>query len=331
MDKPRVSIIGLGLIGGSIGLALKADTKSVEIVGHDLEHRIGKLAKKKGAVDRNTLNLLDACEGADLVVIATPITAIRETLKLIGPHLKRGCVVTDTATLKEPVLAWAAETLPAGVSFVGGDPLLSPGAQPEDLATAQGLDAARADLFQDALYVLCPSAETSPRAVKRVTDMLSLLKARAFYVDAVEHDGMRASVAGLPVMTSLALMLQASESRGWQEARKLADHILGAVTAPLSSDATTLSAEALLNADHLLPRIDALVRDLIRLREWIATDDDALQDAFDQAESARSRWLIDRKEGKWEEELSEVDVKGTLGSLGNMLGVGSAGRKPKDE
>jgi prephenate dehydrogenase len=332
MAKPRVSIIGLGLIGGSIGLALRSGTQSVEIIGHDLDPGIGSLAQKKGAVDKSTVNLIGACEGADLVVIATPITAIRETLELIGPHLKQGCVVTDTATLKEPVLTWAAETLPRGVSFVGGDPLLNPSSKPEDLAAAQGFDAAHVDLFQDSLYVLCPAADTSPRAVKRVTDMITLLKARAFYVDAVEHDGMRAAVDGLPKLTGLALMQQASESSGWQEARKLADHVFGASTASLAGDAALRTSEALLNAGHLLPRIDALVRELTRLREWIALENaDALQEAYDRADSVRTRWLLDRDEGAWEEELAELGIKGTLGSLGDMLGVGFRDRKPKDE
>jgi prephenate dehydrogenase len=332
MTQPRVTIIGLGLIGGSIGLALKSSTKSVQVVGHDLEPGIGRLAQKRGAVDRSALNLLDACEDADLVVIAAPIMAIRETLELIGPHLKQGCVVTDTATLKEPVLAWAAQTLPAGVSFVGGDPLLKPDSVPDELAAAHGLEAARPDLFEGALYVLCPSADTSPRAVKRVTDMIGLLKARAFYVDPIEHDGMRAAVEGLPMMASLAIMQQASGSPGWQETRKLADHVFGAATASLVGDPQNQSVEALLNADHLISRIDALVRDLIHLREWIATDNtEELQRAFTQAESARTRWLIGRNEGRWEEETADLGIKGTLGSLGDMLGAGFLDRRPKDE
>jgi prephenate dehydrogenase len=332
MSKPRVTIIGLGFIGGSIGLGLRSNTTSVEVIGHDIEPGIGKLAQKKGVVDRSSLNLLNACEDADLVIIATPITAIRQTLELIGPHLKRGCVVTDTATLKQPVLAWATETLPAGVAFVGGDPLLHPNTQASDLTASAGLESATADLFKDALYALCPSAETSPRAVKRVTDMINLLKARAFFVDSIEHDGMRAAVDGLPLLTSLALIQQAVESPGWQEARKLADQVFGMVTAPLAGDATTQSAQVLLNAHHLLPRIEALIHGLTCLREWTATQNaEALQQAFGRAASARTRWLADREAGKWEEEIAAVDVKGTLGSLGDMLGFGLSGRRPREK
>jgi prephenate dehydrogenase len=289
------------------------------------------LAKKKGAVNESTRNLIDACLGADLIIIATPITAIRETLEFIGPHLKQGCVVTDTATLKVPVLRWAAETLPDGVFFVGGDPQLNAAVQATDLMERPGLDGARSDLFKGAFYFLCAPPETSPTAVKRVSDMVSLLQGRPFFVDPVEHDGMRSAVDGLPALTSLALMREVSGSPGWREARKLADHTFGMVTAPLSGDAAIKREEVLLNATHLLPRLDALIHQLRGFREWLAEEDAAAFDeAFGRAVSVRARWLVDREKAEWEEELGEDDTKDMLGSFGGMLGLGARRRKPKD-
>jgi prephenate dehydrogenase len=162
--------------------------------------------------------------------------------------------------------------------------------------------------------------------------MISLLKARAFYVDAVEHDGMRAAVDGLPQLASLALMQQATGAPGWQEARKLADHVFDAATAILIDDAASQSTQALLNADHILPRIDVLIHELTRIREWIAAGNAAaLETAFDQASSTRSQWLIDRAKGTWEEEPADLGVKGTLGSLTDMVGFGLGNRRRKDE
>ncbi|MCP4515874.1 MAG: prephenate dehydrogenase/arogenate dehydrogenase family protein, partial [Delftia sp.] len=112
MNKPCITIIGLGLIGGSIGLALQASGKAIHVVGHDIAPGVSRLAQKKGVVNKSNLNLPSACENADLLIIATPITASRETLADIKPHLKPGCVITDTAVLKGPVLAWAEEILP---------------------------------------------------------------------------------------------------------------------------------------------------------------------------------------------------------------------------
>jgi prephenate dehydrogenase len=313
-------------------LGLTAGAKTIHIVGHDIDSGKGKLAQKTGAVHESRVNLIDACQDADLVILAIPITGIRETLEFIAPHLKQGCVVTDTATLKKPVLAWAAETLPDSVPFVGGDPLLSPNLRPTDLTPLQGLEQARADLFQDGLYALCPTTKTHPAAVKRVSDMINLLNARPLYVDPVEHDGMRAAVEGLPTLVGLALMYQVSASPGWQEARKLADHIFSMATASLADDAELQRASLLLNADHLLPRVDAMIQGLAQLRDWIATKNaPALEDVIDQAVSARARWLTDRAKGDWDEELAELGISGTLGSLGNMFGLGSGRRQPKED
>lgn len=332
MAKPKVAIVGLGLIGGSIGLGLKASSKNIYVVGHDIDHGVGRQAKKVGAVDDSALNLINACDDADLVIIATPLSALRETLGYIGPHLKPGCVVTDTTTIKAPVLRWAAETLPAGVAFVGGDPLLKPDATPDRLAVRAGLESARADLLHGALYVLCPSAETPPAAVKRVTDMASLLKAHAFFVDPVEHDGMRAMVDGLSVVTGLALMRLTSGSPGWLEARKLADFAFGTATAPLAGNIESNRAQVLDNADHLLPRLDAYIQELSGLRKWIADDDtEALTAAFEQATADRAAWLKDWMEGNWVKDENEPEIKGTLGSFGDMLGFGLGKRKSKEE
>jgi prephenate dehydrogenase len=321
MDKPCISIIGLGLIGGSMGLALRASGKDLHVVGHDQDPGLSKLARKMGAVDEGRFNLPHACEDADLLVIATPITALRETLADVSPHLKPGCVVTDTAPLKGPVLAWAEETLP-GVPFIAGLPVVNPAAQPTSLMDPQGLESARADLFQDALYALCAPPQADPKAVKRVTDMVNLLGARPFYVDQAELDGIQAVTKILPALLNLALLQVISQEPGWREARKLADHIFGMSTAPLAEQAASQRAQALLNAQHLLPRLEALVNQLTQLDQWIRHKDaDSLEQAFERASLLRRRWLVDRARGEWEEEITELILPGALDSLGNLIGL----------
>ncbi len=316
MNKPCISIIGLGLIGGSIGLALQASGKDIHIVGHDAAPGVSRLAQKKGAVDKGNRNLPNACKNADLVIIATPIAAIRETMADIKPHLKPGCVVTDTAALKSPVLAWAEEIMP-DVPFVGGVPVINPAAQPISLMDPQGIESARADLFQNALYVLCAPPQTSPNAVKRVTDMANLLQARPFYVDPTELDGIQTTIKILPALLNLALLQAVGREPGWREARKLADHVFGMATAPLAEQ----DAQAFLNAAHLLPRLDALVSELAQLRQWIKEKDAAaLEQAFEQAASIRQRWLVDRARGEWEEETAKPPLPKAMDSLGNLIG-----------
>jgi prephenate dehydrogenase len=162
--------------------------------------------------------------------------------------------------------------------------------------------------------------------------MIHLLQARPFYLDAAEHDGLRASVEGLPALASLALMTGVSESPGWREARKLADHIFGMATASLIGDAENQRDQTLLNADHLLPRIDDMMAGLKRLRELVTTKDaTALEEAFDQALLARNRWLSARARAEWEEESAKIDMPGSPGALGSLFGMGRIQRKPKED
>jgi prephenate dehydrogenase len=98
MSKPRIAIVGLGLIGSSIGLALSREQRDFEIVGHDKSNTAASQAKKLGAVDKVEWNLINACEGAGLVILALPLGAIRETMQALAGELATGAVVLDTAT-----------------------------------------------------------------------------------------------------------------------------------------------------------------------------------------------------------------------------------------
>ena len=121
MDK--ITIIGTGLIGTSLGMALKKAQIKAEIVGSDRDRGIANRAQKMGGADSTESNPIRAVKGAKVVVIATPIMTIEEIMKLIGPELDEGCVVTDTGSTKASVLKWAEEHLPSKVSFVGGHPM----------------------------------------------------------------------------------------------------------------------------------------------------------------------------------------------------------------
>ena len=116
----NITIIGMGLIGSSIGLALKKAQLDLNIVGTDRDRGVANRAQRRGAADSIEPNLLTAVRGARLVIIATPVGAIEEIMKIIGPELDDGCVVTDTGTTKVQVLRWAEQHLPSTVNFVGG-------------------------------------------------------------------------------------------------------------------------------------------------------------------------------------------------------------------
>ncbi len=123
-NKLQISIIGLGLIGASAGLALRRHADKVTVVGHDRDTGVAGRAKSAGAVERTEWNLINAASQADRILLALPANEIRETLKVIAGDLRAGCLILDTADVKAPVLQWAAELLPAEVGFVGGHPIV---------------------------------------------------------------------------------------------------------------------------------------------------------------------------------------------------------------
>ena len=112
--KPRVSIVGLGTIGSSLGLALRQAGVVSSVIGHDKDPGVASLARKLEAVDKTHWRLIPACEDADLVVLAIPMGAVKETLEAIAPTLRDGCVVLNTAPLMTPILDWVGEHLPEG-------------------------------------------------------------------------------------------------------------------------------------------------------------------------------------------------------------------------
>jgi prephenate dehydrogenase len=295
--KPRVSIVGLGLIGSSIGLALRKAGVTSVVIGHDSSHSAGNEAKRIGAVDKAKWNLISACEEADLVILAAPVRAIEESLKVLGPNLRPGCVVLDTASVKEPVMAWAAASLPEQVHFVGGNPILSKATRGQ-----WGVEHARADLFEGGLFCLIPAPATDPEAIQLVSNMVSILGAKPLFLDAVEHDGLLAAVEHLPTLFSLAMLETVIDQPAWRELRKVAGPAFESSTQLVTANSVAHSDLSVLNRENVVRWIDALSASLGSLREVLSEGEvDPLDDRLLHAFEARQKWLHDRGEGQWYE------------------------------
>lgn len=324
MSKPRIAIVGLGFIGGSIGLALHQAEAELEVVGHDRERTAANQARKIGAVDKTDWNLISACEGADLIVMAIPVGGIKDTLAAIGPYLKPGCLITDTASIKSPVVEWAAEILPKEVHFVGGDPIVG------DVGTSGGIDAARADLFSGAIYCLTPTAGAAPDAVRLASDFVYLLGAKPYFLDPVEHDGLMAGVDHLPFVLSAALMGVTAESLSWREMRRLAGGAFENATRFVSADSTTYRDACLVNGENIVRWIDACSGKLGELKETIlAGDAEELGQLFEEAMIARQKWLKAREQGSWEGQPPEIPGMGSF--MGQLFGLGRLGKRREQD
>ncbi|MCS7177947.1 MAG: prephenate dehydrogenase [Anaerolineae bacterium] len=292
----RITIIGLGCVGSSIGLALRKREPSLEVIGHDIDPTVARKAAQRGAVSKTHWNLPAACEQAAMVILALPLPAVRETLGVVGPHLEEGCVVTDTATLKVPVLEWARKSLPAHVRFVTGLPIPGPKAPVNE--PLMGADAARADLFEDGFYCITPAADTDPDAVTALLGLIQAIGARPLFMDPIECDGLQAGAADLPTFIAVALLRTLVESPGWTDMRKLLGYHFALLTGPVVADAAAWRMETLLNRENLLRRLDMFLEEVSRIRQWLLENDEqALESAYTQAAWGRARWLQERARG----------------------------------
>lgn len=324
MTRPTITIVGLGLVGTSIGLGLRREKEEeFDLIGHDRDFGKARDVRKRGAVNKLDWNLISACEKADMVVIATPLEGVRTTLELAAEYLKEGCVVIDTANLKGPVMSWAEEHLPDSVSFVGTDPIVAP--------SGQGAEAADPDLFQDALWCMCPSPRAAPEAVKLVSDMIYLLGAKPYFLDPFEHDGLVGGVEHLPMVLSAALLRLTFGATTWQELRKVTGSPYESVTLLPSTDANFYRDILLHNRDNVLRWLDLYVEELHAIKGLVAASDpEALAEAFDQAVDARILWLEQRKEGYPDLAMEKTEIPTMGGFMGNLLGLGALRRSPED-
>jgi prephenate dehydrogenase len=282
----RIAIIGLGLIGGSIGLALKSQKlDGIEVVGTARTRDTNTRAKKIGAIDRDIPDPAQAVRGARLVIIATPILAMKPIFEEIAPALAEGAVVTDAGSTKGNVLAWAKETLPAHAQFVGGHPMAG--------KESQGIDAADPALFHDKTWVLTPGPDNSEQALRTVLGLVHTCGANVLYMDAQEHDSYVAAISHLPLALSSALFSVAFSSSAWPELASLASSGFRDTTRLASGSPEMAHDIAMTNRENLIHWIDRFQSELSRLRETIAAGESKeVLEAFAKPQFERDNYML---------------------------------------
>jgi prephenate dehydrogenase len=325
----QISIIGLGQIGASVGLALKEKKDMLQRIGNDIEVNVGRQAEKIGAIDRHEVNLLRLIKDADLVVLSLPLNQMRETLELIAPGLRENCVVMDTGSAKEAVAAWAAELLPQGRHYIGLTPVLNPAYLHEvDL----GINAARPDLFQGGLMAIVAPPQADSAAIKLAADMTRLLGALPLFADPLEVDGLMAATHLLPQLMASGLLNATVDQPGWREGRKFAGRAYAEATAPaiLPGDAKSLSVTALLNRENTLRVLDSAIAALSAIRNDIDRNDEAsLDERLSRARKGRETWWKGRQSMEWVSESAPGVKMPEMPSMFSRL-FGTGGKMPKD-
>jgi len=294
----------------------KSGEGALEVVGFDTDLDQQHYAKKIGAVDRAEWELGKAIRDADLVVVFTPVRAIKEVFTDITPHLKNGAVVTDTGSTKVDVLKWAGEALPNTVSFVGGHPMAG---------KAQSIEAAEADLFKGATWCVTPAVSADDPAIRNVLGMIAALGAEPYFLDPGEHDAYVAGISHLPFVLAAALMNSLAKDSSWRDMKSL--------TAGGFRDMTRLSAGspdmhrdiAITNREALVRWIDSYQAALSDVRAMLAADNEetvtGLTAFFTEARDSRAEWATQTtREGELlQGTQAELSKEGFGDQMGRML------------
>jgi prephenate dehydrogenase len=198
----KITIIGVGLIGGSLGLALKEKKPNFKIVGIDKQKIIEK-AIARGAIDEGTANFKEGIKEADIVIIATPVKTILNILTQINPFLKKGCLVTDTGSTKGQIVERADKVLSKDIFFIGGHPMAG--------SEEYGIESANPHLFQDRTYILTPTKKSNLIAIEKIFSLIKMIGANRLILNPLEHDRIVGAVSHLPQIIAVSLINMVSE------------------------------------------------------------------------------------------------------------------------
>ncbi|MHC4982819.1 MAG: prephenate dehydrogenase [Planctomycetota bacterium] len=219
-EVKHVTIIGVGLLGGSAALAIRAHDPAVTIAGVGRRHSSIKEALRLGIVDTAHLDATEVVKATDLVILATPVGAFEKHLRAIGPVLRRGAVVTDVGSTKGRVVRMAERVLGKGGPFVGSHPMAG--------SEKKGVGFARGDLFMGATCIVTPTSHTPKRVTRRVEKLWQSLGMRTVRMNPTAHDKAMAQVSHLPhMLASLLMMLPAKSglevsATGFRDATRVA-------------------------------------------------------------------------------------------------------------
>jgi prephenate dehydrogenase len=311
----QVTIVGIGLLGSSLGLALKRLSPAPRVIGCDLSGDARREASSKRAVDRATSNVVDAVQGSDLVVLATPVRAIELVMEEIAPVLAPGTVVTDTGSTKRQIVDWAARYLPQNVSFVGGHPMTG--------RTTAGTPGPAAELFENAVYCISTPPSAEAKAVENIVKMVEALGSTPYFVEPDEHDGLVASVSHLPYVVSTAIMRIAATDRGWREAKTIAAGGFATATHLTDGNPRMFADICLTNREQVARQLSRLIDELADLREAVEQGDEAIYNRFLEARVMHDEWLAGRSADESPPTYSTEDLKPSSlffpSKLGNFL------------
>jgi len=283
----KLVVIGVGLIGGSLAMALRRAGMVRHVTGCGRKRDNLELAQKLGIVDDWTLDLNEAVQEADVVLVAVPMGAYESVFSALNGVLPDGAIITDAGSTKQHALQVAKSSLDDPARFVPAHPLAG--------TEKSGAGAAFADLFDKKLCIVTPDATTDAAAVARVEAMWQAAGSSVLSMPAAEHDEFLAAVSHLPHLAAFALVnavRRSADQGGEHDPFRFAAGGFRDFTRIASSSPEMWRDIALANRDALLAKLDALQAELGNMRSLLeAGDADGLLNEFAEAKEARDAWL----------------------------------------
>lgn len=283
LGNSRITVVGLGLMGGSLAAALSENRVCRQVKGVARRQWSIDQALRRGWIDHGTLDLQRGVSGADIVVLATPVRTIIQLIGRIGPWLRQGCLLMDVGSTKRQVIA-AMEDLPPGVEPVGGHPMCG-----KELS---GLEAAEPGLYEGAAFILTPLARTSPAALELARKLVRAVAGHPLVLEAERHDRLVGAVSHLPYCVAAALM-QTVEEVGAED-----DRLWDLVASGFRDTSRLAASEVTMMRDILLTNRE-VVAELLRhyqgqIHRWLTTleaEDDSELERMMQGLCSRRRGL----------------------------------------
>jgi len=281
----KAVVCGVGLIGGSFALALRAANVVGEIVGVGRSTATLDQAEKLGVIDRGTSHWDDALAGADLVLLAMPVGQMEKVMQAMAPHLGPDTLITDGGSTKQDVISAARSAFGDNVGhFVPAHPIAG--------AEKSGVTAAHADLYRDKRVIITPLPENSGAAIAKVKKIWEICGAQVSTLAPDEHDGTFATVSHLPHLLAYALVHQFAGRENSEQLFSFAASGFRDFTRIASSHPEMWRDICVANRAALIKELDAYQNELLRARVLLAKADGAgLEAMFGSARARRDAWL----------------------------------------
>jgi prephenate dehydrogenase len=258
----KVTIIGLGLIGGSLALAIKEKKLAKEVVGVSRRKSTISWAIKKKIVDSATLDLKRGVKDSDLIIIAAPVLKITEIMKLAAPFLKKGAILTDAGSTKRYIVKEAEKIIRGGVYFVGSHHIAG--------SEKSGVKSADKDLFKKAYCIITKTKNADPKAISRLKKFWSGLEMRVITMTPQAHDKLLSGISHLPHAAGVSLINSVDK-----DSLKLAAGGFRDVTRIASGEPGLWKDIFFTNKDNLIKDIEVLKKELSKIQAALKNNDQA--------------------------------------------------------